>query len=283
MGLLSFFKIVKDMKHFPCMVAPPVVKEPYHFPLPSQANLVYTERMNASAPLFMASRPSGTVAFVRELTEEDVLLLDVNVQGVGTPALKRLNDRHHKVAQLLASGMKPTEVSLATGMCVSRISILQNDPAFKDLLAFYREHSRSAAVDQLSRLGLLTAVATEELAFRLEEKPEEFTNKDLVSVVKLAADRSGFGPTSKHQVLHAHVTAADVTELRKGLTNGTVRVLAPADRRAGRSLADGQSVPQLNAPEEIAGAEEGKHLREEGASAPEAVAPGSEVRAVDQV
>lgn len=223
-----------------------------------------------------------TVEVVRELEEADVLLLGVETQGSITPPVKRLNDRHHKVAQLLASGMPAVEVSAVTGMCQSRISILKNDPAFKDLLAFYQASSRSAAVDQLSRLGLLTAVAVEELAHRIEEKPEELTAKDLVSIAKLAADRSGFGPTSKQQILHAHVGPREIAELKKGLASGNVRFLTPTDRGTGERLADSER-PLLEAGENDAGAAEGNDLREEGAPAPEAIVPGSEVRAVDTV
>ena len=56
-----------------------------------------------------------------------------------TPTLARLRGIHHEIARLLATGLSPAEVSACTGYSPSRISTLQADPSFKELLTFYSQ------------------------------------------------------------------------------------------------------------------------------------------------
>src|SRR5262245_34162476 len=75
--------------------------------------------------------------FVRELTQSDLTLLD-QPRGVFSRPISKLRDSHHALARALAAGMKPGEASLITGYSLSRISVLQADPTFRELLEFYR-------------------------------------------------------------------------------------------------------------------------------------------------
>ena len=72
------------------------------------------------------------------------------------PELLKLRTRHHLIAQLLAIGMKPKDVALKTGYSISRISILQLDPSFKELLVNYAAEQENLTVDVKERLRHLS-------------------------------------------------------------------------------------------------------------------------------
>jgi hypothetical protein len=139
-------------------------------------------------------------AVVRELDRGDLALLSQE-RGTKPSAVKRLTERHHALARNLASGMPIGEAAIFQGYTISRVSILQNDPAFKELLAFYREDAQRPYRDLHNRLSGLATDAAEELAARLEDdmQTEEVKDKkisvgQLMEIAKMGADRTGFGP-----------------------------------------------------------------------------------------
>src|SRR5438105_3835863 len=81
--------------------------------------------------------PAGPV-FVRELTEGDLALLADPPPLANTQRpLVRIRHRHHQLARLLAGGTAAVEASAITGYSQMRISLLQKDPAFCELMAYY--------------------------------------------------------------------------------------------------------------------------------------------------
>jgi hypothetical protein len=62
--------------------------------------------------------------------------------------LKRIRDHHHAVARMIAMGRRSGEISAATGLCLSRISILKRDVLFQRLVETYR-HKYSEIVDEI--------------------------------------------------------------------------------------------------------------------------------------
>jgi hypothetical protein len=142
------------------------------------------------------SAPEVETDFVRELNEADLVLLDAP-RGVQSRPIAKLRDSHHALARALSAGMKPGEASLITGYSLSRISVLQGDPSFKELLEFYRGHQDTAYANLHDRMATLSMDALEELRERLDDHPEEFTPGALLEMVKTLADRTGFAPTTK--------------------------------------------------------------------------------------
>lgn len=87
------------------------------------------------------------------------------------------------------------EAALATGLTPTRVSQLKADPTFMDLV----EHVRLEVEGQFMGIHEKLAAVAEEgldvLAERLEETPEDFTTGELITVVKMGADRTGHGPS----------------------------------------------------------------------------------------
>lgn len=148
---------------------------------------------------------------VRELDEGDLALLQQE-KGSTAPPLKRLAERHHALARCLASGMEPGQAAVTCGYSASRVSILQADPAFQELLEFYREDVNKAYRDLHERLAGLSLDATDELSARLEEEMQaeekKFSVGQLLEIAKMGADRTGFGPQTSSTNVNINVDMA---------------------------------------------------------------------------
>lgn len=159
-----------------------------------------------------SGRPARVVAaeIVRELDESDLEKLGGD-RGVKAPTLKRLTDMHHSIARLVAQGEAGYAIAMATGYSQSRISILKSDPAFQELVEFYREkveEARDAAFVDLNRK--MAAVLSDTLdALHDRVLDEEVPVRDLVDVGKFVADRAGFGPASKSTNTNVNIDLAD--------------------------------------------------------------------------
>ena len=116
------------------------------------------------------------------------------------PPIKKLRERHHALARYLAMGTHPGEAGIICGYSASRVSILQGDPTFKELVAHYRGCATERYYDGHSAMSELHIDAIEELRERLEEQPEEFTQGQLMELAKLTADRTGLGVSTKTEV-----------------------------------------------------------------------------------
>ncbi len=158
--------------------------------------------MELSAEIFRtrgrAARPIEA-AIVRELDSADMVLL-ASEKGSVPSAIKRLTERHHALARTIANGMPLGEAAILHGYSISRVSILQSDPAFGELLTFYREDAQRPFRDMHNRLAGLSMDAAEELHARLEEDMQSEDKKisvgQLMEITKLGSDRTGFGPSS---------------------------------------------------------------------------------------
>lgn len=144
------------------------------------------------------AKPVAAVT-VRELEPKDLATLSEERELKPT-AIKRLGDRHHSLARLLAGGTTMMAAAAITGYNISRISILKGDPTFQELVEFYRGQQDEIYFDMHQQLAGLSADALQELRDRLEDKPEEFSSSMLLEIMTKTADRSGHGPSSEQKV-----------------------------------------------------------------------------------
>lgn len=173
--------------------------------------LRYATRMELDLDLPFRTRGRAArpiiASVVRPLDRADLVLLQEE-KGSQASALKRLSERHHALARNLASGMAPGEAGILCGYSNSRVSILQDDPAFKELVEFYRRDVEHQYRDLHTRLSGLALDAAEELAERLEEDASSFSIGQLMETVKMGADRTGFGPQSSSTNVNVNVDLA---------------------------------------------------------------------------
>lgn len=112
--------------------------------------------------------------------------------------LTRLRDSHHQVARLIAAGQPTQEVSRITGYSISRLSWLQNqDPAFRELVEFYRQDSRDTAQAVEARLLGVALDAVQTFHERMLDEPETLSPATVLEAAKVLLDRAGYAPVTK--------------------------------------------------------------------------------------
>ena len=139
------------------------------------------------------------VEVLRELVPGDAEMANAE-RGSKAPEIKKLRDRHHALAKALATGTEEGEAAIMCGYSLSRVSILKDDPAFKELVAFYRKGQEEQYYGIHEKLAGVAGDALDEIQERLEAKPDEFSIGQLMDLTKLGADRTGHGPSSSTTV-----------------------------------------------------------------------------------
>jgi hypothetical protein len=142
------------------------------------------------------ARVEGEV--LRPVEAADIATL--SLPAPGAIPIKRLSERHHQLARLLARGVRGEEAAVALGYDPARVSVLRSSPAFEELLSFYRSQLDAEFADFGETLRGLSADAVLILRERLEDEPEAATLGQLLEIAKFGADRTGFGPQSKQEV-----------------------------------------------------------------------------------
>lgn len=146
-------------------------------------------------------RASGplVVEVVRSLEPGDIPTLLAGVKGPGAPTVQQLRYNHHRLAQALAAGASYHEAGLLTGYAYGTVARLaSSDPAFRELVAHYRDVKALVFVDAMERLKALGLTALEELQQQMDERPESFTIQQKMEVVEMALvkTRQGQGASS---------------------------------------------------------------------------------------
>lgn len=92
----------------------------------------------------------------RELTQGDIFGLEImNDQPLtAAPTLQRLREIHHRAARKVAAGLSLVEVGIEVGRSAKRIGDLCQDPAFKELVEYYRTQ-----IEEVDLMGARIAYA----------------------------------------------------------------------------------------------------------------------------
>lgn len=131
---------------------------------------------------------SFTLSYRRDLREQDFARPQAGDLTSGS-IIQRLKHRHHTAARGIASGLRDSEVATLTGYSPTRISDLQKDPAFIELVTQYQneigDRMVDAAVEFQTRLLDLSREAVGELQDRFDD--DEIRKKIPTSEVRQIA------------------------------------------------------------------------------------------------
>lgn len=167
--------------------------------------------------------PTTLITHVEELTEDHFARADVeNARRaesgetlgttMGPSSLQRIRRSHHLMAQYVAAGMPNITVAALCNTTSQRVTWLKSDPAFAELVAHYSVAVDVAIVDFVRDAAALGSDALQELHERLHDNATQFTQSQLMELVKLTADRSGNGPMTKTANLNINVGIGDQME-----------------------------------------------------------------------
>lgn len=142
-------------------------------------------------------KAAKTVDFevVRPVEERDLRAMR-ELPPVKPPELKKIHQRHHFLARIIASGVSMAEASAITGYAPATISNLKTTPAFEELIEFYRETLMTAADGAVDKIATLRDVAVVRLTERLtdDEEAKKVKTDALNRIIQTTADRTGLGP-----------------------------------------------------------------------------------------
>jgi hypothetical protein len=184
-------------------------------------------------------RPSIPVdaEILREVTADDVRETQA-VKGVKTVSIDNLRSSHHSLARVLAAGTKMEEASAITGYTMSRIGTLRQDPAFRELETFYRNEIDKSFVDFAGRMAAVSTDALEVIHERILDNPDDLSIGALTDLVKMGADRTGYGPATKSTVTNVNIDlGARLEAARRRVEH--VRLAQSAEGSAGPTRLDG--------------------------------------------
>lgn len=153
-----------------------------------------------------------SIDYLRDLTPEDIHVINTVPLGAKAPALQQLRYSHHMCARLIASGKTIAEVAAITGRNVSRLHTMHSqDQAFRELVAHYKATLDHQFIDASGRLAVLGTTAVEILQERLEDKPDSLANRELNEIIEMAFDRSVAPPKGNKGLGSGQGSASGVT------------------------------------------------------------------------
>lgn len=112
--------------------------------------------------------------------------------------LKKIREKHHHVARLIADGLTQRLVSNICGYTETYLSILLNSPAMVELVELYRIRNGATLQIATHKLKTVGLKALEKLEQKIDD--DELNNNELLGAAKLGLDRGGLGPSSTQRV-----------------------------------------------------------------------------------
>lgn len=188
-----------------------------------------------AVPEGLEFKPTMTTCTIEGALEEEDLRQLVQLSGDIQPDeedpsdLKKLKEKHHHVARLIADGLTQRLVATLTGYSENYLSILLNAPAMIELVELYRIKNGKAIELVTEKLKTVGLKALEKLDDRLDK--DELDNNELISTAKLGFDRSGHGPQSKHSIVaEEHIfDHAKLAELNKDARRRNTEYIVPQE------------------------------------------------------
>ncbi len=211
----------------------------------------------------MAGHTIAAGSIVGELTLADLQELQLPVGG-GVHDLEDLKEAHHKLAMLLAQGVRTGEAAMLTGYSISRICALRKDPAFMESMAYWSSRKDDAFDITNRKLADVAGEGLSEIRRRLRESPDAFRVTELVKVATMGLDRTGHGPTTHTETLSVALTGAELLRLKEGARAQVEgRVIAQENNLIEMGEARAlPAAPEDGSEEAARGEEEGDGLRE---------------------
>lgn len=137
----------------------------------------------------------GLIGPIRELGPSD--LAAPRMPMAPPPPISHLRYSHHRLAQLLANGVKPYIAARLCNYSAQRVTQLMDDPSFQELMANYKDEVDEVWADFRSMASDLSIDMMGRLREMLEEHPERFGPATILEAIKVLADRSGNAPVTK--------------------------------------------------------------------------------------
>lgn len=202
---------------------------------------------------------------VRVLSREDLGVL--KEKGNRAPArIKQFRDTHHRLARLVAAGYRNEEIMRQTGYSATRLCALKEDPAFRELVANFRDKIDTAFIDEFAETSMSNMVRAErQIEHHLDaadETGELLPLKTLMGLTSDRADRFGYGKKTLNTNVNIDF-ARNLERMAARQGKATTIDASPQPASISREIAQPlhQSPERPHQPEPAAAATAGERLR----------------------
>jgi hypothetical protein len=160
---------------------------------------------------------------VRSLTVDDLACLRTKRT---VPVVARFRDPHHKLARLIAMGIRPKTAAEECGFSIARVYTLHSDPSFMDLVAKYRndvtEEWKDEAREVYASEAAVKTKALRTIAEHFEKAEEENELVPLDKALRVYADLADrVGPQKKSTVTNVNIDFAKNLERARQLRDAS--------------------------------------------------------------
>lgn len=177
----------------------------------------------------------------RDIEPEDLAVL-AESRASDTPPRKKLRHKHHSLARALAGGMSPGQAAIVSGFALTTVSILQTDPAFTELVAFYAAEA-GKTFDRLAEQQVRVAsVLLDDVERDVNDKEKLAklpTAKKLDMALALGLGTSmGVRPPSAKSEVHVHANFATILERERSRAPAALAAASPSGSAAASQVID---------------------------------------------
>ena len=136
---------------------------------------------------------------------DDLLRLEAEPRPVD-----RIRQKHHLLARYLAKGHPLVDAAMLSGYSSGGARVLENDPAFQDLLRYYTRELEEYKEQLIVKLEAISIEAADEIMDRLsdDELRSKMSVTQLERLVVLASDRLGLAPQRAAVEMNVNVNIA---------------------------------------------------------------------------
>lgn len=125
-------------------------------------------------------------------------------------SLKRLRESHHAVAKAIALGYNDVEAARMSGYSPQRLYSLRQDPAFVELVDYYRGNAGDAFIEFRTAAEFMARDSMQILHEILTETPPDQLNHNFVlEAWSRAAAMAGHGPINRTENRNLNLTIAE--------------------------------------------------------------------------
>ena len=203
---------------------------------------------------------------VRELGEKDLLAYD-NAGTLNQAVIGTIKTSHHRIAALLATGISQVEIARRTGYGSTTITSLKSNPAFADLIAFYKEKANEYHDELLERMETTALELLDEIQGRLSDPAiaGAISFNSMTDTLTKLLDRIGHSAVhrTENKNLNVNLGAGTLGDIRKKANefrfdpaSNSDRGNAPPQLPATVSGSNGSAVGEKSSPGPLSGSQD---------------------------
>lgn len=143
------------------------------------------------------------IEVIRELTLEDLAAPQTRPALAPKSSIDRILGFHHAQARMIAEGKTLGQIAAVLGTSVNRLNTLLVDPAFEELVEYYRSQLEDVYLNTHMKASQVARLAMDRLMERLEVDSEKISTNQLREIAQGMLDRTDLPPKAANAQINA--------------------------------------------------------------------------------